>query len=64
MAQEKGAQIVSDRVVEISFGENGKPLIKAKQGQSQAYDLLAVAAGVNSPVLKLFAEMGSKRAQQ
>jgi len=58
LAQEKGAQVVRDRVVEISFGDNGKPLIKAKQGHSQAYDLLTVAVGVNSPALKLFSEMG------
>jgi len=58
LAQEKGTQVISDRVVEISIGDNGKPQIKTKQGQSQVYDLLIVAAGVNSPLLKLFAEMG------
>lgn len=58
LAQEKGARIVSDRVVEISIGDNGKPQIKTKRGHSQDYDLLTVAAGVNSPVLKLFSELG------
>jgi flavin-dependent dehydrogenase len=58
LAQEKGAHLLGDRVVEISLGDNGMPLIKTKQGQSQTYDLLTVAAGVNSPVLKHFSEMG------
>lgn len=58
LAQEKGAHLMSDRVVEISLQNDGKPLIKTKQGHSHRYDLLTVAAGVNSPALKLFSDMG------
>ncbi|MFC2163530.1 NAD(P)/FAD-dependent oxidoreductase [Acidobacteriota bacterium] len=58
LAQKKGAEIVSDRVVDISIGSKRKPHIKTKKGKSQDYDLLTVAAGVNSPALKLISELG------
>jgi len=59
MAQERGAHLINDRVVAISVEDNGMPRIRTKQGLSRVYDLLTVAAGVNSPALKLFSDMGT-----
>jgi flavin-dependent dehydrogenase len=59
LAAEKGANIVSGRVDEVRF-EDGRPLIKVRGGESQAYDLCVVAAGVNSGTLKLFENLDVK----
>lgn len=58
LAQEKGAKLVEERVAEVSLGEDGKPLVRTKGGESHTYDLLTVAAGVNSRVVKQFSEIG------
>ena len=57
LAVERGANLVVGRVEEVGWNE-GRPRVKTKDGSSQDYDLLAVAAGVNSSVLKLFEEAG------
>jgi hypothetical protein len=49
--------VIQGRVSEISR-KNGRPQISTRGGSSQAYDLLAVAAGVNTTALKLFEELG------
>ena len=53
LAVDKGANEIRGRVTEVSR-ENGRPLIKARDGSPEAYDLVAVTAGVNTAVLKLF----------
>jgi flavin-dependent dehydrogenase len=53
---EKGAKIINDRVVDVSMRQ-GKPVVKTRKGEPQSYDLLAVAVGVNSPLLKTFHEL-------
>ncbi len=53
LAVERGAHLIRERVEEISF-QNGHPLIRAKGGEPRTYDLLAIATGVNSPILKVF----------
>jgi flavin-dependent dehydrogenase len=56
LAVEKGANVIPERVAEV--GWNGKqPQIKTRDGSPRSYDLLAVAAGVNTTVLKLFQEL-------
>jgi len=53
LAMKRGAHLTRERVEEISF-RNGLPWIRTKEGESRAYDLLVVATGVNSPILKVF----------
>jgi flavin-dependent dehydrogenase len=43
----RGAVLVPDRVQEVSWPD-GRPTLCGRHGQPRAYDLLAVAAGVNS----------------
>jgi flavin-dependent dehydrogenase len=53
MAVNQGARRVRARVDGLCW-DDAKPQIKTQDGQRHAYDLLAVAVGVNSPLLKLF----------
>ena len=53
---EKGANIIHDRITTIDV-KNGLPQIKTRNGGFQAYDMLTVAAGVNSSVAKLFEKL-------
>jgi flavin-dependent dehydrogenase len=54
---EKGANIIAERVSDIQF-EDGRPKLTFKKEESQTYDALAVAVGVNSPIVKKFMEFG------
>ncbi|MBN1225308.1 MAG: hypothetical protein JXB23_18815 [Candidatus Aminicenantes bacterium] len=58
LAQNSGARLIGERVVDISIDEAGKPLIRTKEGSAQAYDVLVMAVGVNSPTSKLLDELG------
>jgi flavin-dependent dehydrogenase len=53
LAIERGARPIRDRVKEAGW-DDGRPLLTTKGGSSEAYDLVAVAVGINSPALKLF----------
>jgi CRP-like cAMP-binding protein/flavin-dependent dehydrogenase len=53
MAVAKGAKRIAKRVDGVGR-ENGRPWIRAAGGECQSCDLLVVAAGLNSGVLKLF----------
>jgi flavin-dependent dehydrogenase len=53
LAVNKGANVIRGRVAEVSW-RDGRPQVKTRADPPQAYDLLAVAAGVNTAVLKLF----------
>jgi flavin-dependent dehydrogenase len=53
---EKGATIIHDRVTEVGFHE-GRPLLKTRSGSPKTYDLLVVAAGVNTVLNKLFKDV-------
>ncbi len=58
LAMDKGARPIRARVDRIGWN-GGRPEIKTQQDSSpQIYDLLAVAAGVNTGTLKLFAGLG------
>ena len=52
-AMEKGASVVSGRVDEVSL-EEGRPRLKVKEQSEATYELLAVAVGVNTGILKAF----------
>lgn len=56
LAVEKGANVVQDRVTEVVL-ENGRPTLKTKNENYEAYDLLTVATGVNSAVSRLFKDL-------
>ncbi len=53
LAQEKGANVIQDRVSETGF-QSGRPKVKTRKGEFQTYDLLVVGAGINSAITKLF----------
>jgi flavin-dependent dehydrogenase len=57
LALTKGANVIPQRVTGVSVQE-ALPLIKTSDGESQAYDLLAVVAGVNSAALGCFEDAG------
>ena len=53
-ALSKGARLLPIRVDSVSRNEQGKPVLKGRDGIARTYDLLAVAIGVNSPTLGSF----------
>jgi flavin-dependent dehydrogenase len=53
-ALSKGARLLPIRVDTISRNEQGKPVLKGRDGVTRTYDLLAAAVGVNSPTLGAF----------
>ena len=53
---ERGANIIQDRVTAIDVAQ-GRPLVKTRKGAPQTYDLLVVAAGVNTVLGKLFEDV-------
>ena len=56
LATDKGATVISQRVTDVTWVD-GRPQIGMRGVESeQPYDLLAVTAGVNTPLLKLFSE--------
>ena len=50
-ALSKGARLLPIRVDSISRDEQGKPVLKGRDGIARTYDFLAAAIGVNSPTL-------------
>jgi len=59
LAVGKGARVVRGKVDEVSLVD-GRPTLKGRTGEAVSYDLLAVAAGVNSGVLGGFEKLGLK----
>ena len=47
-----GANIIHQWVSSIDFDEMGRPKVSTRSGESRTYDLIAMAVGVNSPLLK------------
>jgi flavin-dependent dehydrogenase len=59
LAKDKGANIIRLRVTGVErIGERMQ--VKTRESDKEGYDLLVVAAGVNTAVLKLFEESGSQ----
>ena len=56
LAASSGAKVVRKLVNEISW-DGGRPQVTSSDGATATYDLLAVAAGVNSQALQLFGEV-------
>lgn len=57
LATDRGARLIRDRVDDVTRSD-GRPLVHTKTGATEAYDLLTVAAGVNTPLLKVFEKLG------
>jgi flavin-dependent dehydrogenase len=57
LALDKGATLVNDRVDEVTR-DGGKPVVKPRQGDPRPYDLIVVAVGINSAILKIFEGLG------
>lgn len=53
IAMKKGADLIRERVVRVEI-KDGFPLLKTKENTLKQYDLLVVACGVNTPLLKMF----------
>ena len=51
LAVAKGAKLISRRVDEIAF-QDGRPQIRTRSDEAATYDLVVVATGVNSAILK------------
>lgn len=58
LACRKGANLIKGRVEKVSYNR-GLPEIQMKGADPRRYDLLGVAAGVNSSTLKLFEDLNS-----
>jgi flavin-dependent dehydrogenase len=58
LAVNNGANLIRDRVMGIVL-DNGKPRIITKDGQSEPYDLVVGAIGVNTASLELFEKLGT-----
>ncbi len=57
LAVGKGARLLRGRVDDVDWPD-GRPQVKVQGGLPRAYDLLAVAAGVNTSALKIFENRG------
>jgi len=58
LAVQKGARLISESVSEVRW-EDGRPAVKTRKGTFRNYDLLVVAAGVNTSALKFFETLHS-----
>ncbi len=57
-AMARGARLVNARIDAVSRAEDGRPTLATKSGEARTYDLVVVAAGVNTSLLKTFEERG------
>ena len=53
LAIERGANVINQRVDELLW-DNGRPQVKTRKDEPQAYDLVTISVGVNSASRKLF----------
>ncbi len=56
LARSRGATVIRGAADAITMID-GRPQVKTKDGRTEMYDLLVVAAGVNAPTLKLFEQL-------
>jgi len=58
LAQEKGAQVVNERVQAVDWLD-GRPHIQVREGMNQDYDLVVVASGVNASIFRRLEGIGA-----
>jgi flavin-dependent dehydrogenase len=56
-ATDRGARVVQARIEEVTR-DNGRPVLHVKGHEPVPYDLVVVATGVNTSILKTFEELG------
>jgi flavin-dependent dehydrogenase len=56
LAREQGANVIQERVTGVTLN-GGRPTLKTGSGESEPYDLLVVATGINTAFLKLFEKL-------
>jgi flavin-dependent dehydrogenase len=54
----RGANLVPARVEKVARAPDGRPRMETKDGRAETYDLVVVASGINSTVLKVFEDLG------
>lgn len=59
MAEQKGARVIRKRIVHTRRVQSGI-LVNPQSEESQVYDLLAIATGVNAPIQNLFRQIDTK----
>lgn len=52
LAVERGASVIRERVSDILWSDDGRPEVKTRTSSLLSYDLVAVATGVNTALLK------------
>ena len=57
-ATARGAQVVNARVEDVTREPDGRPTLTTRAGESRTYDLVVVASGVNTSILKTFEALG------
>jgi flavin-dependent dehydrogenase len=57
LAVDRGARVVQTRVEEVTRTD-GRPTIRGRDGTAESYDLVVIAVGVNSSILKTFEGLG------
>ncbi len=57
-AVDRGATLIHARVEDVGWSQDGLPTLATKGGAPQLYDLVVVATGVNTSILKVFEGLG------
>ena len=57
-ATARGAHVVNARVEDVTREPDGRPTLTTRAGESRTYDLVVVASGVNTSILKTFEALG------
>lgn len=57
-AIERGASVVQARVQDVGRTVDGRPTLTTKEGERRVYELVVVATGVNTSILKTFEGLG------
>src|SRR4030065_2877550 len=57
LAIRKGSHLISGRVEEVTWNNN-RPQIKSQEGETETYDLLVFATGINTGTPKLLERLG------
>jgi flavin-dependent dehydrogenase len=59
LAEGRGARLIRARVEDVALDDGDRrPVLSTRDGERERYDLVCVAAGVNTPLLKQFETLG------
>jgi hypothetical protein len=57
-ATDRGAAVIHARVEDVARDGDGRPTLTTREGEVRTYDLVEVATGVNTSILKTFEALG------